>query len=551
MAKPGEQKGAGRGETRRERMLSPLTRRILAVNVIALAIPVGGLLYLGPYRDNLIQAEMESLRTQGEIFAGALGEGAIRITTAGQEVLSMAPARHIVRRLSQPSRVRARLFLQDGELAVDSQRLGATGGLVQVEELAPPESMEDVIDPFLNWMDRLAMVLSQWQMERYREGETQTAADYEEVEAALGGEIAGAVRETADGRLILSVALPVQRYYQVFGALMLSKTGAEIDAALRNVRVTILMVFAAALVITTALSIYLAGTIARPINRLVAATERVRRSVGRQDVEIPDMTHRGDEIGDLSAALRDMTDALRNRMIAIESFAADVAHEIKNPLTSLRSAVETASRVKDPAQQAKLMQIINDDVARLDRLISDISDASRLDAELHRFEAEEMDLSALLHTLADMYQTPDAAGPDTGGAARLSIQAEAFGDGPFVIQGHEGRLVQVFRNLIGNAISFSPKGGRIDLRVRREEGWVEAVVEDEGPGIPANRLAEIFDRFYTERPAAEKFGAHSGLGLSISRQIVEAHGGTIRAENRIGRDGKPRGARFVLRFPAA
>ncbi len=546
MTKTGEQKAAQQRSKRRERLLSPLTRRILAVNFIALAIPVGGLLYLGPYRDSLIKSELESLRVQGEIFAGALGEGAIRITTAGQEVLSMAPARHIVRRLSGPTGVRARLFLIGGELAVDSQTLGAPGGLVQVEELAPPESMDEMINPVLNWMDRLALVLGQYEVEKYQENYSQKAEDYPEVGSAFQGDITGVVRETKNGQLILSVALPVQRYYQVFGGLMLSKTGGDIEVALRNVRATILMVFAAALVITTALSIYLAGTIARPLNRLAAATDSVRRSVGRDEIDIPDLRHRGDEIGDLSGVLRDMTEALRARMIAIESFAADVSHEIKNPLTSLRSAVETAGKVKDPEQQAKLMQIITDDVTRLDRLISDISDASRLDAELSRVETEPMDLSVLIHILADMYGVPGEGAVER----QPVIRAESYGDGPFIIDGHESRLVQVFRNLIGNAISFSPSDGRIDLRVRRDEGWIEAVVEDEGPGIPQNKLDEIFSRFYTERPEAEKFGSHSGLGLSISQQIVEAHGGTIRAENRIGRSGAPTGARFILRFPA-
>ena len=352
----------GKRDGRSGRLFSPLTRKILAVNVVALAIPVGGLLYLGPYRDNLIRAEMEALRVQGEIFAGALGEGAISITTAGDEVLSLAPARHIVRRLSEPSGLRARLFTYDGALAIDSQRLGAQRGSVEVQELSPPDPGEDMINSILDMLDRAAMVLGQHRIERYREESDQVAADYPEVAHALQGEIMGVVRETENARLVLSVALPVQRYYRVFGSLMLSKPGREIEIAMRNVRATILLVFAGALLVTVALSVYLAGTIARPLNRLAAAAERVRRSVGKQDVEIPDMTERADEIGDLSGVMREMTQALRLRLVAIERFAADVSHEIKNPLTSLRSAVETATKITDPEQRERLMQIINDDV---------------------------------------------------------------------------------------------------------------------------------------------------------------------------------------------
>lgn len=553
MAAKGERSKGRPARTRRERLLSPLTRRILAVNLIALLIPIGGLLYLGPYRDNLIQAEMESLRTLGDIFAGALGEGAIHVAADGQEVLNLVAARHIVRRLSRPTDVRARLFLLDGELIADSHRMGTIGGPIEVERLPPPTDIDEVINPILDMMDRAVMMLGEIEIERHSASPPTDARSIPEVRAALEGDTAGYVRQTADGRLVLSLALPVQRYYRVYGALKLSKGGEEIEAAMRDVRTTILRVFAAALVITIALSLYLAGAIARPLNRLAAAAERVRRSVGRQDEQIPDMTGRGDEIGDLSGVLREMTDALRKRLLAIETFAADVSHELKNPLSSLRSAVETAARVRDPDQQKQLMAIIREDVDRLDRLITDISDASRLDAELSRAEAEPVDLATMLSTLADMHSMTanDEAAPRP--------VMTAVGDGPFVVLANESRLVQVFRNLISNAISFSPPGGRIDLIVRREGDSLVATVEDEGPGIPPAKLEDVFNRFYSERPDSEQFGKHSGLGLSISKQIVEAHGGEIRAENRPVRTGDGQdnagrtsgGARFVVRLPAA
>ncbi|MEQ9489965.1 MAG: stimulus-sensing domain-containing protein [Alphaproteobacteria bacterium] len=525
---------------RRDRMLSPLTRRILAVNVIALAIPIAGLLYLGPYRDNLIAAEMEALRTQGEIFAGALGEGAIKITVVGDEVLSIVPARHIIRRLSEPTRVRARLYLHDMQVAADSNQLGAAGTAVRVEDLPPPDADgEPVVTPLLDMMEQMTTLLGDQQIEIYSDALRRNGGALPEVERALRGEIAGAVRQYKDGGLVLSVALPVQRYYKVFGALNLSKDGTEIEAALRDVRSTILLVFAGALVVTVALSVYLAGAIARPLNRLALAAERVRRNVALDSVNIPDMTGRRDEIGDLSGTLREMTDALRLRMVGIERFAADVAHEIKNPLTSLRSAVETAVRIKNPEQQQQLMTIIKEDVDRLDRLISDISDASRLDAELSRDEVEPVDIASMMSMLSDLH-----------GSEGPPVTVQTVGDGPFMVSGLEGRLVQVFRNLITNAQSFSPEDGEIRLAVRRTGDMIEVTVEDDGPGIPEGKLDAIFDRFYSERPSAEKFGTHSGLGLSISQQIVEAHGGEIRAENRSNGRAGVCGARFTVLLPA-
>ena len=299
-----------------------------------------------------------------------------------------------------------------------------------------------------------------------------------------------------------------------------------------------------ALAVTVALSLYLAGAITGPVRRLAAAADAVRRGQGHAD-EIPDFTNRHDEIGDLSGSLRDMTDALWQRMVANESFAADVAHEIKNPLTSLRSAVETAARVRDPEQQATLMAIIQDDVKRLDRLISDISDASRLDAELARGQMEKVDLGRVLPALVQVHQ---ATGCEDG-QPRLTFRGGDSGD--CIVMGIEGRLVQVFQNLITNAKSFTPPGGEIVLSVRRDRADVVVWVEDQGPGIPAANLDSIFERFYSERPEGESFGRHSGLGLSISRQIVEAHQGRIHAENIDGPDGRRAGARFVVRLPAA
>ncbi len=520
--------------------------RILAPNVLALAILLGGLLYLGQYERGLIASELDSLKVQGEIIAAALGEAAVTSSPGeGQDFLS-GLARPMVRRLARPANLRVRLFAANGELIADSRALSGPGGQVRIEELPPPQDkggLGGIIIDVFDWVFDLLPRSDGYPP--YRETAAQRARDYDETAMALGGETGKAVRNLPGGHLVLSVAVPVQRYKHVLGALMLSAGSAGIEASLREVRLNILNVFAIVLVITVLLTIYLASTIIRPVQRLAAAAKRVRPGQGRK-VMIPDFAYRRDEIGDLSVALRDMTDALWQRIDAIESFAADVAHEIKNPLTSLRSAVETAVRIEDPGQQRKLMAIILDDVQRLDRLITDISDASRLDAELSRAENAPVDIAKILGALAEVHHT---TGPDGGPTIELELtQGESL-----MVSGIEDRLVQVYRNLVSNASSFTPAGGTITLRGWRQSmasgDAVIVTVEDQGPGLPENKRDAIFDRFYSERPKAEKFGLHSGLGLSISKQIVEAHKGLITAEN-IRSDGQIAGARFTVSLPA-
>lgn len=528
----------------RRLIFSPLTRRILAINILALAIPIGGLLYLGPYRDGLIETEIEALRTQTDIFAGALGEGAIQTEPSGRQVLNVAHARDMIRRLTAAASVRARLYINSGEMIADSRHLGDQGRIVRVLSLPPPP--DDItamrrLAMMVDWL--LDQMYARTDLETYKESQTQTVSDYPETRLAIAGEVAGVARHDGNGGYVLSVAMPVQRYRQVIGVIMLSESGSDIQEAVSNVRFVVLQVFAGALIITVLLSLYLAGAIARPVHHLAEAAFRVRRGLGGEIVEIPDMTRRGDEIGDLSGALRDMTRALYQRIDAIGRFAADVSHEIKNPLTSLRSAVETAARIDDPTQHRRLMTIILDDVQRLDRLISDISDYSRLDAELGREQWEPVDVAELLNMLSDIHQTAldNVDSPPT-------IKIDVSPDDDLHVPALEGRLAQVFRNLIGNAISFSPPGGLIQISAKRDGDIVEITLSDDGPGIPPGKLEAIFDRFYSERPAGEKFGTHSGLGLSISKQIIEAHHGTIHAENRTTEDGKIVGAQFVIRL---
>ncbi|MEL0013440.1 MAG: stimulus-sensing domain-containing protein, partial [Alphaproteobacteria bacterium] len=511
---------------RRRRPSTSLTRRILSINLLVLAVPVGGFFFLDEYQESLVDAEIEALRLQGEVFAGAVGAGAIVVAPGIGQRIDPVRASLMLRRLTEPTQTRARLFSESGSLVTDTQALVTPRGVVQVQELPPTDGivplswLTEPVNALLNWSP------NQGELPIYQERSPQRASDYRETIRALAGRPDAVVRRHETGGMVISVSVPVQRYRQVVGALMLSHGSGEIENAMRAIRIDILKVFGVALAVTVLLSIYLAATIARPLKRLAAAAEQVRSGAGRYTV-IPDFAGRRDEIGELGRDLRAMTEALWQRMDAIERFAADVSHEIKNPLTSLRSAVETVSRVEDPAQQKKLMSIILDDVGRLDRLISDISDASRLDAELSRDPPANVDLRDMLGALVDI----QAATSDVN----IVMDIEPGAD--FTVCAFEDRLGQVFRNIISNAQSFSPPGGRIVVSARRAQhrdgDTIVVSVDDEGPGIPEPNLESIFRRFYSDRPTtgpdgkAERLGTHSGLGLSISRQIVEAAGGEL------------------------
>jgi two-component system sensor histidine kinase ChvG len=545
----------------RMRLFSPLTVRFLAVNLAAPVLLVLGLLFLDEYQDTLIATELDALRTQGELIAAAVGEGAVVVAksrgnrnnaddemdfgpSTARRVIDPESARQLVRHLSNLAHLRAQLFDRSGALVADTRLLQGSGGEVQVLDLPPLDEgpiMGLVRKMYESTIGRYAYDRS---FDPYVEPLKATAGDYTEATHALEtGEAQSAVRLRNDRQKVLSVAVPVQFYKQIVGTILVSRDGSNVDKRLFAVRGSILGMFAWVLALTVLTSIYLASTIARPVRRLASAAMQVRQAKNRR-YPIPDLTKRSDEIGELSAALREMTESLWQRLDAIEHFAADVAHEIKNPLTSLRSAVETVARVKDPEQQKKLMSIIMEDVTRLDRLISEISDASRLDAELSRAELEPVDVARLVQALADVQNAND-----NPAAPKVELLTEDPTGKKFTVPGLETRLGQVFRNLISNAVSFSPPAGTIMIRTIRERRHVKVTVEDQGPGIPSGKEEDIFNRFYTERPEGEAFGKHSGLGLSISKQIVEAHRGTIAAENIIGDDKQVKGARFVVRLP--
>ncbi len=536
----------------RRRWASPLLRRILLVNALPLALLVAALLYLDQYQAGLLEADVQALREQARIYAGALGESAVRETDPDNPMLQPDQARPLLRRLTEPTpNAQARLYAPDGRLIADSRVREGAGGAVVTEPLPPAAVRSPVMETVGAVYDKLMSVLPHKTQGPFVEVSAAGGIDWQPdvkeelrmTSSSTGREMPPYIRRTTEDRLLVTVAEPVLRNRHTVGIVLLTREAREVDESLLTVRMSILGLFALALVLTVALSWYLSLTIARPILRLAGAAHEMRESRGRASTVPSLLLRRTDEVGELAHALAESSAALWARMDATERFAADVAHEIKNPLSSIRSAIETLPRIQDPARRAQLLAIISDDVIRLDRLISDISDASRVDAELSRAATEPLDVVQILRILAEIH---DATRGDGDPVLVLDVP-----EAPLLVQAVEGRLVQVLRNLIGNARSFSPRDGRILLRAREAGAMAEVAVEDEGPGMPAAKLEHVFDRFYSERPAGEEFGRHSGLGLSISRQIVEGLRGSIAAENRLDDAGRVVGARFVVRLPRA
>lgn len=541
-------------------IFSSLTRRIVVLNMAGLLVLVVGILYLNQWRAGLIDARVQSLRVQGEIISAAIAASA----TVDSDIISIDPDRlldaqagtispfsyydptlefpinpervaPLLRNLITPTRTRARIYDGQGLLILDSENIYARG-----------EVLRQAIDTsktshffLLDWLNALLSWAPGGNYPTYQEYQADEGTRYPEVASALQGAPADFVRVDAQNQLVVSVAVPVQRLRAIVGAILLSTEPGDIDSVVAQERWSILRIAMIAAGVQVVLSLLLAGTIAGPMRRLSAAAERVQ-TAGDARAEIPDLSDRPDEIGHLSGALRRMTDALYNRIEAIERFAADVAHELKNPLTSLRSAVETLPLAKKPEDRERLTNIIQHDVRRLDRLITDISSASRLDAELARESAERVDVEKLAEAMVAI-QKDIAAGRDVA-----VVMGKRTGRGSTLVNGHESRLAQVFANLVDNAVSFSPPGGTVTVAISTEGEAITITVTDEGPGITGD-VSRIFQRFYTDRPEAESFGNHSGLGLSISKQIVDAHKGRIRAQNRTDRSG----AIFTIVLPRA
>ncbi len=509
---------------------SPLARRIITFNLIALILLVSGMLYLGPARENLALQRMNSLQTEALLIA--------EVVAARQTANPVPPPAELLAGLSLRDGASLGLFDGNGALLAARQAVTPAGAGADARSTFITNLLNDAWD---------------WLAARVAPAAAPVTGDLQAEAAALARRAiaTGPISEMergADGGMFFSVATPVGAGGDIPAAVVLTSGAGDIDSLLRSEREKILKMFLLGVVVSIGLSLVLASTIANPIADLAAAAESGRdrnaRSISPTRVRIPDLTARPDEIGRLSAAMRGMVTALYDRIESNEQFAADVAHEIKNPLASLRSAVETMRITKRDDQREKLLDIIDHDVERLNRLVTDISTASRLDSELVREEEKPFDLMKMLSTL--------------GG--HLAREAKAKGvdfitdlpEDPVMLQGLEGRLAQVFVNLISNATSFCEEGDAIRLWARRRDNRILVVVEDTGPGIPEDALTRIFQRFYSQRPN-EHFGNNSGLGLAISKQIVEAHGGVIWAENirptEADATSEPLGARFVVGLP--
>ena len=516
---------------------SRLGRLIAGLNILALLILIGGALTLNEIRQGLVQTRVDSLTAEGQTFTNLIDRAATHAEP--EPTLDVGRAADIVQALVLAKNQRIRLFDREGHVLIDSYVLAG-----QIEEQPLPAARRLGPAPWRwPWQPPRAVQEARWHDRAVAELSREVRL------AAERGEPVAEVRRGDSGDRLISVSVPIQRVQAVLGVLTLDAVGVDqIVAAQRAALIPFILI---AIAVTLGSSLVLNQWVAEPIMRLARAADSVRLSRVRT-MSLPDLADRQDEVGDLTRALEAMTAAQSARMDAIEHFAADVSHEIKNPLTSMRSAVETLELAPTPQAQARLLPILKKDVDRLDRLITDISNASRLDAELSRDAPRSVDLVRLLADLASLY-----AETKRPGEAVVTFQPPA-GGGALAVSGREGPLGQVFRNLIDNARSFSPEGGSVRLSASRSAPHrLVVAVADDGPGLPPENLESVFERFYTQRPKGQEKGGrgvgsagHSGLGLSIARQIIEAHGGAIRAENRI-EDGVVRGARFVVELPEA
>jgi two-component system, OmpR family, sensor histidine kinase ChvG len=497
-----------------------LTSRILAVNVIALALLAGSLFYLDSYRNRLLAERYLLAHAEAEIAADALA-----LTNRSQR-------RALMMRIGEDQKLRLRLYDEDGDLIADSFALAAPSFA-----FVDPET-EPWYQNAARSLDRgMDVLLGTPPVADYRESAAKTAEAWPEVKEARDSK-ATAIRQrlAPDRTPVITAATPVGSFGRV---LLTTRNASDITQNVRNARQTLAIIVGAALTISILLSLFLAQTIVQPLRMLVRAAVRVR--LGRErEVVVPRLPDRRDEIGMLARAISDMTTALRQRIDAVESFAADVAHEVKNPLASLRSALESLERVEDPGLRRQLAAIAAHDVQRIDRLVTEIADASRIDAELSRTIFEPVDLVGLVEALVEARRT---RGID--GDCELTVTCTSRG--PWVVPGDPARLERVLENLLDNAVSFSPPGGVIAVELARRSGRIALAITDNGPGIPPGEREKVFERFHSLRPAGEDFGNHSGLGLAIARTIVEAHDGTLTAGDR---DDDRSGARIVLDLPA-
>lgn len=526
---------------RRSVLASRLTRAIFLSNLIGLLVLTLGSLALNRFEEGLIEAKVDMLRSSSATISSLMADSATGYGLAAK--LDVDSAKSILREVNLPPAWRVRLFDGSGLLLVDSAKLEDDISISMldpiIEEQKPPTWQKKLKSDISKFTDKMLHDLP-WHVKRRENLRWDLKAD---VKSALDGDIVAGQRFNADDMLIVTVAQPVRRVQQVLGVVSFESD--DVSSIVHAERRAFIPFIALAFTATILSSLGLTLFIALPMRRLARAAEEVTRSSRNRDI-IPDMSRRRDEIGDLSMVINEMTQGLYRRVDDIANFAGDVAHEIKNPLTSLRSASDTLRAARTAEQREKLIDIIQNDVARMDRLISDISKASKVDANLAKETAETVDVSVILNNLAQFYAQSQTQ-------AQVLFVADPTVKNPLLIRAFESPFAQVFRNLIDNALTFSPDDGKVILRASAlSEGDNQSVVltvEDEGPGIPADNLETIFERFYTERPKGSQFGSHSGLGLAICRQIVTAHKGQIYAENKTAEIDDKTGARFTIILP--
>lgn len=523
---------------RKKRKISPLTLKILGVNVFAVFILAFGVIYSAQYEDELITSELSSLQKEAKLIAAAISEGGTRDTLNDNWYLASDLSQLMIRKISAETDFRIMLYNSSGHLIADSHQLSGAGGSVEIIELPPPEHMMPIHERLKKKVGRILKALpTRVKLSNFPNFDNEVIQTIPGMIETISGERTGNAWYDSNKNILITASEPVAKLKKVLGGIMLVRDGERIQNAINSVQLNVLRLFLAALAITIFLSLYLSATIASPILLLSKAADKIRKGTG--DVKlIPDLSKRKDEIGDLSISLRDMTATLNERLSAIESFAADVAHELKNPLASVRSAIETLDKVSDKNKRDQLIKIIKDDILRLDRLITDISAASRLDAELSRIEHSAINLVDFIGEIVSGYQD----------RYKDKYDLRFSSDGNPRVLANSGQLSQVLSNLISNAFSFSGEDKPITIDVWNDAHNAYISVKNQGPHIPENKLEQIFDRFYTERPEGETFGRHSGLGLSISKQIVNAHNGTIHAENLLD-DNEQTSVLFTVTLP--
>ena len=520
------------------RPLSRLTYKIMSLNLIAALILVVGIGYLDRYRESLTNAEMETLSLESRLYAAVMAESAFD----GKQ-LDIEQARNLIDSFADQKDQQIDFFSAEGELLLSADAVDTTHKRAPLNKDGLGWWLADQVETgFATIVDTFGMRVN---LPSYPHIDKKDYKSYPDVDDALDGALSLSAWKKGSGTLVLSSAFPIRKGADIVGAVLVTRLDTGIQETFANMRLDIMKLFLIALTVTITLSLYLSASIGHPLRQLASAAQAIKRGRSRS-VEIPDMSERDDEIGELSIAMRQMTRSLNERLDSIERFAADVAHELKNPLTSMRSAIETLQKVKSDTDRKKLSDIVLHDLVRMDRLITDISQASRLDSELSRDVLEPVDLREIMLPLIDAQRKPLER---EGMASESTNNIHFTGLGvPVMVMGHKMRLSQVFQNLIGNALSFSPKDHPIEIKVEQRTDHVRITVEDDGPGIPENKLEKVFERFYSERPVQEEFGNHSGLGLSIVRQIIIAHGGKVFAENRFDENGKKLGARFITQL---